>query len=324
MTVARHPWHRMLPRRVAVPARAADRFVRDPGRVPGLGALRLALVAMLVIAIPAGAQTSVNRGIAVSRDVGVKIWIPAGSIRIVGWDRDSLHVEGTVGAGSSFFFGGAGNGAKFGIDDPGAGAPAPAARLTAWVPRGGTVSVRTVTASIDATDLAGWFSTVGGEIRLSGKAAQLQAEAIDGSISITASAPHVRARTGSGMLSVAGWAEDLTAATVSGPLTITADGLARARIESVTGAIVVAASVERASSIDIDSHSGSVELRLPANAGADFDLTSVAGSITNRFDKRMPVTSRQGRGQELSFATNPKGARIVVRTFKGPITLTRR
>jgi hypothetical protein len=278
----------------------------------------------LVAAIPAAAQGPINRGVRVNRDVGVKIWVPAGSIRLIGWDRDSLHVEGTLGKGDTFFFGGSGAGAKFGVDEPPAGRVVQPAHLTAYVPRGARVSVRTVSAAVEASDVSGWFNTVAGDIQVSGTAEEVQVEGIDGSIHLTVISPYVRARTGSGTLSVAGQIEDLVASTVSGPITITAGGLARARFESVTGAIVLDAPIDRAASIDIDNHNGSVELRLPSSVAADFDLTSVAGSITNFFDKRPPTTGRQGRGQELSFFTDPKGARIVVRTFKGPITLRQR
>jgi len=292
--------------------------------------MRTVLAAALAIASvgvvrPAAAQVPVRRGIPVNRDVGVKIWVPAGSIRIVGWDRDSLHVEGTIGKGDAFYFGGGGSGAKFGVEEPAAvSRTALPARLTAYVPRGANVSVRTVSASAEASDVSGWFNTVGGDIRVSGAAQELHAEAIDGSISLTVTSPYVRARTGSGTLTVAGRVDDLVASTVSGALTITADGLARARFESVTGPIVLAAPIARDASIDIDNHNGPVELRLPSAVAADFDLTSVAGSIANYFDKRPPTTGRQGRGQELSFFTDPKGAQIVVRTFKGTITLRHR
>lgn len=287
--------------------------------------LRAALViGALLAGMPAGAQTPISRGVAVNRDVGVKIWIPAGSIRLIGWDRDSLHVEGTIGKGETFYFGGAGSGAKFGVDEAPAGRVTQPARLTVYLPRGARVNVRTVTASTEASDVSGWFNTVSGGISVSGTAQEVQAEAIDGSISVTVTSPFVRARTGSGTLTVGGQIEDLVGSTVSGPLTITAAGLARGRFESVTGAIVIAAPIDRAASIDIDNHNGPVELRLPSTVAADFDLTSVAGSITNYFDKRPPTTGRQGRGQELSFFTDPKGARIVVRTFKGTITLRHR
>jgi hypothetical protein len=283
----------------------------------------LVLVSMLM---PDGAraQTPVHRAMRVNRDVGVNVWVPAGSIRIIGWDRDSLVVEGTVTKGERLFFGGGAEGVKLGLEEgPPGSAPRPG-RLTVHVPRGARLNVRTASASMEVSDVSGWFNTVSGDIRVSGSVADIQAEAIDGSIYLTATTPHARARSGSGTVSIGGRVDDLIASTVSGPLTVTAAGLQRARLESVTGAISIAAGIERASSVDVDNHSGSVELRLPATVAADFDLTSVAGAITNLFDSHVPAAGRQGRGQQLAFVTDPKGARVVVRTFKGPITLRTR
>ena len=281
----------------------------------------LGMATLGLFAAPADAQQRVSRRIAVAPDVVVKVWVSAGSISLVGWDRDSLVVEGTIGKGDSFFFGGAGGSAKFGVDDPVTGKLAQPVDLVAYVPRRGRVSVRSVTGSIEARDLSGGFHTVAGDIRISGTTNDVQAEAMDGAIHLDVTSPMARARTGSGSLEVAGRVEDLAVATVSGPITITAEGVVRGRFESVTGAVVIDAPLERVASIDVDNHNGSVELRLAPSLTGDFDLTSVIGSITNDFDKRSPVVGRQGRGHELVFVTNPKGPRIVVRTFKGSIVL---
>lgn len=278
----------------------------------------------LHLASPAGAQTPVSRGLRLNRDAGASIWIPEGSVRLIGWDRDSLHVEGMVAKGVALMVGGGGTGAKLGIDQAPAGRIAPPANITVYLPRGARVNIRTAGASIHATDIGGWFNSVGGTIRVSGQANEVQAEAIDGSIQLDVTTPLARARTGSGALSVAGMIEDLVASTVSGSLTVTATGLARGRFESVTGAVVIDAPIDRTSSIEVDNHGGSVELRLPPSMSGDFELTSVAGTITNIFDKRVPAAGRQGRGQSLVFVTDAKGARVVVRTFKGAITIRRR
>ena len=299
---------------------------RPPARSPARVAIRVACGALMLAAsaMQADAQQRVSRRIAVAPNVAVKVWVSAGSIKLVGWDRDSLVVEGTIGKGDSFFFGGAGAGAKFGVDDLPGGKLAQPVDLVAYVPRAGRVSVRSVTGSIEATNLSGAYNTVSGDIRVTGKVEDLQAEAMDGAIHIEVTSPIARARTGSGSLEVGGRVEDLSAATVSGPITITTEGIIRGRFESVTGTVVIDAPIERSASIDVDSHNGAVDLRLPPAMTGDFELTSVTGTISNGFDKRAPVVGRQGRGQELVFVTNPKGPRIVVRTFKGPIALRER
>ena len=287
--------------------------------------LRGAILALGIASLPVtgGAQQKVERRIAVNSDVSVKVWIPSGSIRLVGWDRDSLVVEGTIGAASTLFFGGAGSSAKFGVEDAAGAKASTGTMLVAYLPKGARVSVRSVTGSIEAVDISGAFNTVGGDIRISGRAQEVNAEAMDGDVRVDAMAPHVRARTASGSLTVGGQAEDIAAATVSGAMTVSTDGIVRGRFESVTGAIILASKLDRGAGIEIDNHSGSVELQLPSPLNGDLDLTSVTGKITNGLDKRLPVAGSKGKGQELKFDTERDGPSITVRTFKGPIALRR-
>ena len=46
-----------------------------------------------------------------------KIYNPAGRVRIVAWDRDSIVVRGHIGRGGNFFFGGGLQGMKFGVEE---------------------------------------------------------------------------------------------------------------------------------------------------------------------------------------------------------------
>ena len=283
----------------------------------------IVVLALAALAPPAGAQQKIQRRIALAADASIKVWIPSGSIRIIGWDHDSLVVEGTIAAGSTLFFGGAGSSAKFGVEDATGAKPSTGTMLVARVPRRGQVSVRSVTGSIEAVDISGAFNTVGGDIRISGTAREVNAEAMDGSVSVDVTAPYVRARTASGSLTASGRSEDIAAATVSGPLTIDTRGIVRGRFESVTGSIVLGAKLDRSAGIEIDNHSGSVELQLISPLTGELDLTSVTGKITNGLFKVLPVTGSKGKGQELRFDTGKEGPAITVRTFRGAITLRR-
>ena len=50
-------------------------------------------------------QQAIDRGAVVASDVRLKIWVPAGSVRLTGWDHDSLHVRGLVDGGTLFLGG---------------------------------------------------------------------------------------------------------------------------------------------------------------------------------------------------------------------------
>ncbi len=103
------------------------------------------VLASMALADAGRAQTPVHRALRVNGDVGVNVWIPDGSIRVIGWDRDSLVVEGTVTKGDRLFFGGGVSGVKLGLDDaiPGA-APAPRASPCASRAVHASTSVRRV------------------------------------------------------------------------------------------------------------------------------------------------------------------------------------
>ncbi|HJU64903.1 MAG TPA: DUF4097 family beta strand repeat-containing protein [Gemmatimonadaceae bacterium] len=267
---------------------------------------------------------TIERRRSVASDVALKIWIPAGTVRLIGWDHDSLAVEGTIPAGESFFFGGSDQGVKMGIEDPPPNRVSAPATLVIHVPKRSRLSVKTVSGDIVGQDVSGWFNTVGGRIQLAGRAREVQAETLDGAIDLNVAAPWVRARTGSGRLTLAGTVEDLSASTVSGNLSVSSGGIERGKLESISGPIVFSAVPARAAVVDFDNHSGAVEIRLAGDVAADVELTTVAGSITNRLNTRKPIAGRQGRGQELAFATDVNGARISARTFKGHILLARR
>jgi len=280
-----------------------------------------ALTALLLA--PTVGATQIRRGMAVDSNVVVKIWNPSGSLKLVAWDRDSLHVEGTGPKWAAFFFGGGRNGAKFGIDEEKTKGELPKVALVVYVPRASRVSAKTVDATIEVEGVSGYYTTVSGDIRVTGALRELQVESLRGASEVEVRAPWVRIMGGEGDVTIRGAIEDLAAATVAGRLTADVTGAARARLETMTGALTSHVAVQANGSIELDSHAGTVELVLDPNARVDVDATSVAGKIDNQFDKRRPLPGRGGKGMSFAFATDPSGARVVVRTYKGTIIVRR-
>ena len=68
--------------------------------------------------------------------------------------------------------------------------------------------------------------------------------------------------------------------------------------------------------LNIQTHSGDVELLLPADVGAEFDLQSIAGMVGVELPAK---TGKPRKGRSLFFANAGGGAQIVVRSFKGQV-----
>ena len=284
----------------------------------------LAFVALGLAALPAGGQSKVDRGIKLNADGAIRIYNTVGSVRVVGWNRDSVAVRGLLGAGNMLHFGGGPGGVKMFIEGRDERNPA-AAAIEVMVPVRAKVWVKTASADIDVSGVAGSLDlyVVGGRITVRGNPADVNAEAIDGAITMIGSPGWLRAKSASGDVSFDGSCADVTLSTVSGKVDADGTGFEKAKFETVTGSIRFAGSFRPGGLVNFDTHSGKVEVGVSPSTPADFDVVSIAGSIVNRLTSSRPIKGRYGRGSELSTSTGGGGTRVSIRSFKGPVTLLR-
>jgi len=74
--------------------------------------------------------------------------------------------------------------------------------------------------------------------------------------------------------------------------------------------------------LECDSHSGSVEVRLTAQTGGEFTVSTFEGSVRNEFGPSKLVHARELKGRELQCALpGDQDARIIIRNYKGPMLL---
>jgi hypothetical protein len=278
------------------------------------------------VSSPLLAQKKIERKLPLGMEGALRVVNMVGSVVVHGWAKDTVLVRGTLGAGDSFFMGGGYTGAKMFVESLNDRDPKPT-KLEIWVPSGVRLWIKTATANIDVSDVAGGLDlyVVSGTIDVTGNPHELNAEAIDGDIHITGSPAWVRAKSASGAITLQGASPDAGLSTVSGPIKV--DGgtglFERTKIETVTGNISFAGRLDRSGAFDFDSHSGSIDIAIPEKTGATFSVVTIAGSITNNLSRKTPISGRFGRGAELSSEESGGGAKVSVRTFKGPVTLRR-
>jgi hypothetical protein len=285
--------------------------------------IRVGIAALLVAAAPAAlrAQSLADGPVlgarALAPNAALKVWMPAGRLRLVAWDRDSIVVRGHVVRPDNFVFSGDRDGMKLGVEDRGAAGSA-RSTLVAWIPRRSMVSVKTVSAAIDASSVSGWFYSVSGPIHLAGNATSLEVESMTGSIDLDATTPWVRARTGRGHLLLRGAPQNVDVSTISGTLDVAANSILRGQFGSVTGDIHYAGAPPSGGIIELSNHSGAVELLLPPDVSAELTLSSIAGLIENDFSRARPIASEP---RSLRLTLGRGGSQLSVRTFRGAIRL---
>ena len=305
---------------------ADARAIRDYAR--GWATLSRACIvgaaAITFASSPVLAQKKVERKIPLGMEGALRIVNMVGSVVVHGWGKDTVMVRGTLGAGDNFYMGGGYTGAKMFVEAVNDRDPKPA-RLEVWVPARVRLWVKTATANIDVSGVDGGLDlyVVSGTIDVTGNPHELNAEAIDGDIHITGSPPWVRAKSATGTIVFQGASSDAAFSTVSGAVKVDGGVFERTKIETVTGNINFSGRLDRSGAFDFDTHSGTIDIAIPDKTAASFSVVTIAGGITNNVSKSSPIPGRFGRGAELTMDTSGGGAKVSVRTFKGPVTLRR-
>jgi hypothetical protein len=286
--------------------------------------LLAAIVTLLCCASPLAAQSKIERKIPLGMEGALRIVNMVGSVVVHGWNKDTVLVRGSLGAGDKFFAGGGYTGAKMFVESENDRDPKPA-RLEVWVPTRVRLWIKTATANIDVNDVTGGLDlyVVSGTITVNGNPHELNAEAIDGDIHVAGSPSWLRAKTATGAITFQGGSSDVGLSTVSGPIKVDGGIFERAKLETVTGSIIFGGKLDRSGTFDFDTHSGSVDIAIPERTPVSVSVVTIAGTIVNNLSKKTPIPGRFGRGAELTMDLSDGGAKMSIRTFKGPVTLRR-
>ena len=273
------------------------------------------------------ARVALDRRAAIAPDASIRIAGAISSLKIIGWDKDSLVITGSMPQGWRFDGGvsgvtSLGRGAKFFIE-PSTDVFPTGAAVELRVPTRARVWAKSGSADIEVSGVSGGLdlNIVGGSVTVNSAPRELNVEAMDGAVRVLAGAAWLRIKTATGDIEVRGGSEDVGLSTVSGTVRIGNGKYERAKLETVTGDVVYQGDVGYKGSLDLTTHSGRIELRLPARPDLELDAASVTGTIENGVTTSRPIPGREGRGMELGFSSGSGDTRMIVRSFKGSITL---
>jgi DUF4097 and DUF4098 domain-containing protein YvlB len=323
------------------------------------------LIAIAALAGPAGAQERVDEAFPSDARGSVEIVNVAGSVTVTAWDRNEIRVTGTLGRGTERLeLDRDRQSARIRVVLPRNAGNVRGSDLEIRVPAGKNVTVRTVSADIGLSGVAGQVDvrSTSGDVTVQGQPAEVRAgstsgdvevdvssggrvsaqstsgdvevrgtvrqsvnvESVSGDVVVTATTPEVRAESVSGDLRLSGVSGRVSASTVSGDAVVSGDRIEYGSFESVSGSLRYTGGVTAGGALDLESHSGDVELVLPAGVSADFEAHTFSGSIQSDFGGEVQRTSRYGPGREMRLVTGRNGGRVRIQTFSGTVKLRRR
>lgn len=248
---------------------------------------------MLTLALSAGvlmAGQRVQETRSLSSGGTVSIENIAGSITVIGWDRDEVEIDGNLGNdGDRLEVHGDQGHLSIEVElDNRRRRHLEGSDLEIRVPRRGRLEIETVSARITVSEFDG----------------QIEAESVSGSIEVR------------------GQPRRVELSTVSSRIECITDGrLGDGEFESVSGRIEFDGDLSSGGDFDFETVSGTIELRLPSGVAADFEVSTFSGTISNDFGYRAEKTSRYLPSKELAFSVGGGGARVSVETLSGAIRI---
>ena len=277
--------------------------------------------------MPAIADEEVNRTIDADDDGYIEIYNTSGTIKITGWDRDSVEIKGVLGDSvEELIVERDGNEILIRVEVPNRHWGDSDADLDIRVPKGSSIEVSGVSTDIEVEGVLGEQSlgTVSGDIETSGVADDVEAESVSGDVDIQGNGAEgsFDAETVSGDVTVRGMSGSVSVGSVSGDVEVIGGSYEEAYFESVNGDQTFQAELTQDGDLSMESVNGSVDIEFTVPiTSARFDIETFNGSIRNCFGPQPERTSKYSPGLELSFTIGDGDARIDIETLNGSVNV---
>lgn len=288
----------------------------------------LILVLALVVAGSAWAQESVDRRLAASKAGLVEIDNVAGSVTVAGWDSDEVWVTGTLGKGTERLeFSSAGDRTVIRVVLPQHSRNVDGSFLEVRLPKQSRLDIETVSADIEVEGVFGRedVQSVSGSIAVRGVPSELVAETVSGELGVDVGTDRVRLESVSGDIEVKRVTRELEAETVSGTISARGESPASLDLETVSGRIRYEGGLAKGARCAASTVSGEVELLLPKDIDAGFEISTFSGTIQSDFGKTVERAvghhHDHEHGHDLSFVSGAGSARVIVKSFSGTVRI---
>ncbi len=278
-----------------------------------------------------GAARRVDERRPASKDGRVSIESGSGTIRVIGWDREEVHVTGTLGPGPvSLDFESRDGHTDVSVESERHGPTAARADLEIRVPASSRLDIEGFASSIDVAGVSGSVSAeaVNGSIEVKASGGRIEASTVNGSVDVEAKGGRVSAESVNGSVSVRGSAQAIEASTVNGELSVDIDRANHVELETLSGSMSFTGIVADAGSLNAESVSGSVTLNFGAGQNATVDISTFSGSIEcgskaspeGRRPHRRRHEGRKTTEREVTIGSG--SARVSVNTLSGSVKVT--
>lgn len=288
---------------------------------------RRALALMTALLVPAGlaAQTPVDESAPAGPNQTVEIEVPAGSVKVVGWENAEVTVTGSMAADAELGFESEGGATEIQVDSDGHPTNG-VSDIEVHVPVGSHVSIEGIEVDIEISGVTGIVEaeTVNGSISQSGAAREVLLQSVNGSVDVRGARGEIQVEVVNGAITIEDSSGEVEAGAVNGKVIVTGGPFERAGLESVAGEVRFDAQLAPQGRLDIETVSGPVFVFVDPDVQADFSIETFSGQIENGLGVGTVQTEKYMPAKELTFVTGTGGPEVNVETLSGSVHLRTR
>ena len=149
------------------------------------------------------------------------------------------------------------------------------------------------------------------------------AKTIEGAIQVDGARGKLTLSSVNEDIKVTGASGELVAETTNGDVSLTGMGSPGVEVASVNGDIVYDGTLASSGHYSFTNHNGDVELTVPENSNATFNVRSYSGEFTTSLPVKGPDSSQVRRGRRVSYTLGNGAADVDLESFGGDIKLRR-
>jgi DUF4097 and DUF4098 domain-containing protein YvlB len=294
----------------------------------------LAVAVLLCTAAPSSARAQdedrvmqIDTTLRLDRGGAVDLSLISGKIRVVGWDRNEVHIKASIESGYLDLNANTSR-ITLEVDEEGGRrgrhghGNVGEANYDVQVPRGARLILEAVSGDVSARGSQGEIeaTSVSGDVEVFDGARAVSVESVSGSAHAANVNGSLHAETVSGDLRAETVSGDVQASSVSGTIRLSGIQSSDVRTETVSGDIIYIGSIEPTGRYGFDSHSGTIRMTIPKNSGAQFSVETFSGDIDTNFPVTVPPRSGRGDGR-VQFKIGDGRAKVTAETFSGRIVI---
>lgn len=171
------------------------------------------------------------------------------------------------------------------------------------------------------------IQTASGPVQVQGVDGDVSVDTDTGTVEVRGSNGHVRVRTVGGPILLSDLKDGFVEATsVGGPVTLNNVAGRVVSVNTTGGAIGYSGDFGGDGHYSLTSHSGNIDVSLPASASVDLTARTVTGTVENDFPLQAPVhpTMALTQGKSLAGTAHAGASAVRLRTFSGRIRVKKR